>query len=195
MTAPAEEHGNAALDKVPLRRVVTGRLNGRSVVTHDGPSPRHHVFKHVPGMQQAFVWSTPPSATLMANEQSEAISASTSTMPRTVGETRFLILTVPPTSWLARKDLDPVAAAQELVQAMGQQDVDVEEGGFHATNSIDYVLVLEGQVELLLDDEEPVLLKQHDIVIQRGTRHAWRNLTDRPCVLAVILIGAERNAA
>ncbi|HEX3849280.1 MAG TPA: cupin domain-containing protein, partial [Steroidobacteraceae bacterium] len=60
----------------------------------------------------------------------------------------------------------------------------------HRTESIDYGVVLEGSIVLILDDSE-VSLETGDVVIQRGTNHAWANRTDRTARMAFILLGAR----
>jgi quercetin dioxygenase-like cupin family protein len=57
----------------------------------------------------------------------------------------------------------------------------------HRTESIDYALILSGEITMLLDDSE-VLLKAGDIVVQRGTNHAWSNRSNAPCIVAFVLI-------
>jgi quercetin dioxygenase-like cupin family protein len=57
----------------------------------------------------------------------------------------------------------------------------------HHTESIDYALILSGEITMLLDDEE-VLLKAGDVVVQCGTNHAWSNRSEAPCLVAFILI-------
>jgi quercetin dioxygenase-like cupin family protein len=63
-------------------------------------------------------------------------------------------------------------------------------GHLHRTDTIDYVICLEGEIDMELDDAERVTLKAGDVVIQRGTNHAWINRGTRPCRLAVVLIDA-----
>jgi quercetin dioxygenase-like cupin family protein len=60
----------------------------------------------------------------------------------------------------------------------------------HRTKTLDYVVVIEGEVVLLLDDSE-VVLKQSDVVVQRGTIHAWENRSDRMARIAFFHIDAE----
>jgi mannose-6-phosphate isomerase-like protein (cupin superfamily) len=60
---------------------------------------------------------------------------------------------------------------------------------FHKTDSIDYAIVLEGEVWLLLDDGE-CLLRAGDVAVQRGTSHSWANRSGQPCRVAFVLIGA-----
>jgi quercetin dioxygenase-like cupin family protein len=60
----------------------------------------------------------------------------------------------------------------------------------HRTNSIDYGIVLEGEIELELDDGVKKTVRQGGIIVQRGTNHLWRNTTDKVCRIAFILIEA-----
>ena len=71
--------------------------------------------------------------------------------------------------------------------------VDMLPGGvspFHRTNSIDYGIVIEGEVELELDDGHTKTIGPGGIIIQRGTNHRWANRTDKPCRIAFVLIEA-----
>lgn len=61
---------------------------------------------------------------------------------------------------------------------------------FHRTSSIDYGIVLKGEVELELDDGRKQTIREGGVIVQRGTNHLWRNTTDRPCRIAFILIEA-----
>ena len=62
--------------------------------------------------------------------------------------------------------------------------------GFHKTSTIDYAIVLSGEIYALMDEGE-VLLKAGDVLIQRGTNHAWSNRTEEPCCVAFVLIDAD----
>lgn len=65
-----------------------------------------------------------------------------------------------------------------------------QQSPMHRTNSIDYGIVMTGEVELELDDGAKRTVREGGIIIQRGTNHLWRNTTDRPCRIAFILIEA-----
>lgn len=60
----------------------------------------------------------------------------------------------------------------------------------HRTNSIDYGIVMSGEIELELDDGQVTTVREGGIIVQRGTNHLWRNVTDTPCRIAFILIEA-----
>jgi quercetin dioxygenase-like cupin family protein len=63
-------------------------------------------------------------------------------------------------------------------------------GHMHRTDTIDYVICIAGEIDMLLDDAQSVTLHAGDVLIQRGTNHAWVNRSDNPCRLAVVLIDA-----
>jgi mannose-6-phosphate isomerase-like protein (cupin superfamily) len=60
----------------------------------------------------------------------------------------------------------------------------------HKTNSVDYLVVISGEMWMVMEDGE-VLLRAGDCVVQRGTNHAWINKSDKPCLLAAVLIEAK----
>ena len=64
--------------------------------------------------------------------------------------------------------------------------------GMHTTDTVDFDVIVLGEVYLELDDGSEVLLEAGDCVVQNGTRHAWRNRSSAKCVIAVTLVGVER---
>lgn len=78
-----------------------------------------------------------------------------------------------------------LAKAPGLAESMELQD-----SGMHTTESVDYGVVISGEITLELDDGATVELKQGDCVVQNGTRHAWRNRSAKPCIMAFVLVGA-----
>jgi quercetin dioxygenase-like cupin family protein len=100
---------------------------------------------------------------------------------------------IPPESEAVR-NFD-AGAAKKIFASMGQVDASTfKEGGrhplMHRTETIDYGIVLSGELTLILDDSE-VLLKAGDMVIQRGTNHSWSNRSDKPCIIAFILVDGK----
>lgn len=110
-----------------------------------------------------------------------------------VGGFRFGLFTVAPATTVLPGDLDIPAAFAEMEAALpglaGHMEPD--NPGMHTTATIDYEFVVSGSVVLELDDGARVELHPGDTVVQNGTRHAWRNETDEPCVLVVVLVGAH----
>lgn len=66
--------------------------------------------------------------------------------------------------------------------------------GMHRTDTIDYIVVLSGEVSMELDDGQAVHLKTGDCVVQNGTRHAWSSISSEPCLIAVTIVGARPSA-
>jgi len=176
-----------------VRRVVTGiGPEGRTDVVSDGPAPRAAAFKTVPGFASALVWSTPAGATVgRGTPTDDSVQASFVPGP---GETRLIVVSFPPDSVMMRADFDPIAFGAEfgrLVPGLAER-FELDAPGMHTTDSIDYDVILEGEIVLELDDGKEVLLRQHDVVVQNGTRHAWRNRSDKPAKVMFVLVGAQR---
>lgn len=107
---------------------------------------------------------------------------------------RFMINTIPPGELVPPPDLDEAAALGELERQMpgAMAAMEPDAPGMHTTDSIDYVLVVAGEVTLELDDGERTVLRAGDAVVQNGTRHAWRNHGTESCTIVGVAIGADR---
>jgi len=107
---------------------------------------------------------------------------------------RFMINIIPSGEIVPPPDLDTAVAMAEMERqmpgAIATMDPDVP--GMHTTDSIDYVLVVSGEVTLELDDGKQTVLRAGDVVIQNGTRHAWRNHGTESCTIVGVAIGADR---
>jgi hypothetical protein len=175
-----------------LRRIVAGYdESGRAVVASDGPPPRQHDFVHVPGLSQALVWAT--DSTSPPLDGTDPTPAAASFLPGP-GGTRLIVGRIPPESSLAGEDFDPVAAGAETAEHLpGLADtLDPDNPGFHTTPTVDYTVVLEGEVWLALSDGSETLARRGDIVIQNATPHAWHNRSDAPAMILGVLVGVER---
>ncbi|WP_020496225.1 cupin domain-containing protein [Sciscionella marina] len=108
---------------------------------------------------------------------------------------RFMINTIAPGDLVPPPDLDEAAARAELERLMPGALAAMERDapGMHTTDSIDYVLVVSGEVTLELDDGARTVLRAGDVVVQNGTRHAWRNHGTEPCSIVGVAIGADRS--
>jgi hypothetical protein len=109
------------------------------------------------------------------------------------GGSTFMIVTFPPDSVMASPDFDPAKAGPEHLAAAPAiaETFETENPGMHTTPTVDYAIVLDGEVWLELDDGKTIHLKQHDTVVQQGARHGWRNKSDTPATLAFVLLGAK----
>ena len=176
-----------------VRRVVTGLdADGRAVVVSDGRAPRSYDLVHVPGMSSAMLWASGPREPIRL-DGSDPTPHVRSQIPKP-GGTCFTIVRFPPDSVFRDPAFDPVAAAAEQrVTSPGIADLfEPDNPGMHTTDTVDLDLVLSGDLYLELDDGAEVHLRAGDCVIQNGTRHAWRNRSPEPCVIAVALVGAVR---
>lgn len=181
-----------SLPKVP-RRVVTGVHGGKSVFVSDGPVPNTHAFGSIPGFMSSTCWATAAVPQLPVGE-AEGVPAGTLITPPP-GETRLLLVTFPPDTVMTSPDFDPVKAAQEQAHHLPglAERFEATHPGMHTTDSVDYDIVLDGEIWLELDDGAVVHLQQGDVVVQCGTRHAWRNKGTRAATMAFVLVGARRN--
>lgn len=177
-----------------IRRVVTGQSNQKSVIVSDGPAPKAFVSATIPGSSTALLWSTPSSFSL-PQDGHEVISPEASIVPG-AGETRLLVVTFPPDSAflspgvdLAAYEKENAAFAPEFMKYFEPQNP-----GMHTTDTVDYGLVMQGDIWLEVDDGEVVHLSAGDIVVQNGARHAWRNRSAEPATVAFVLIGAAGRA-
>ncbi len=114
-----------------------------------------------------------------------------------LGGYRFGFFTVPPAQSSIPADLDLQAALTEIDAKLPGMlaRMEPENPGMHTTDTIDFEVVLSGEVVLELDDGAERVLGPGDTVVQNGTRHRWTNRGSRPAVVAVILLGAHRAAS
>jgi mannose-6-phosphate isomerase-like protein (cupin superfamily) len=172
-----------------VRRVVTGKTpEGKSVFVSDSRvAPIAPAL--TPGAEFHTIWGSDVVTQL---PQDGTMPAFTQWFPPPGGY-RVGLFTVAPANAPAPQVTDMAAAFAELEQQlpglMGHMEPDAP--GMHTTQTIDVELVISGEVWLELDDGAEVRLGPGDTVVQNGTRHAWRNKTNEPCVLLVTLIGAN----
>jgi hypothetical protein len=178
--------------RLRIRRVVTGHDgNGVSVIASDEPPPLCSAYEHIPGMATRLVWAT-SAGEHIADSPRDPTHPALSHVPGK-GETRLIVATFPPDSVFADPSFDGVKAGAENARLSPGLAELFDEGGFHQTDSIDYGIVLDGVLTLELADGSKTVLNKHDVVVQHGTRHAWRNETDQPASIAFVLIGTERH--
>jgi mannose-6-phosphate isomerase-like protein (cupin superfamily) len=109
------------------------------------------------------------------------------------GGTSLHFVTFPPGSVFANPSFDSQAAHNEaLIRLRGLADhFEKEDPAMHKTNTVDYSLVYEGEIWLEVDDAKTIHLKRGDVVVQNGTRHAWRNNGTTPATMLFFLNGAK----
>jgi mannose-6-phosphate isomerase-like protein (cupin superfamily) len=172
-----------------VRRVVTGLdIDGRSTFLIDAPTP--HVFQRTKG--SAIVHELWETAHTPADNRgnADAIARSHRLAPPQGGSV-FRVIEYPPDS----ERLAAFAHEEKLPddgsgRAQATDRSNPRHAGFHKTATIDYAIVLSGEIYAMMDDGE-VLLTAGDVLVQRGTNHAWSNRTNEPTVVAFVLIDAE----
>lgn len=175
----------------PVRRVVTGHdEGGRAIVVSDGAPPRRFDNLGQPGLVLTEVWATSSCPALIANDP-DPTSRPLSLAPDPLGSV-IRVVDIPPDrgadAALTHEMADEVFHA---IGAGGARAADpAAHPGMHRTETIDYGLVLEGEIYLLLEGSE-VKLQAGDIVVQRGTIHAWSNRSERPCRIAFVLLDGK----
>ena len=140
----------------PVRRIVCADApDGKSRAIRDGPAPEVRTDPARPGFSSTFIWATDATPARIDGASEIARVAQ--------------LLSPPPGGSLCRIVTLPPDGARPVTQR---------------TRALDFCLILEGDITLVLDTEE-VGLKAGDTVVQRGTRHAWSNRSSRPCVIAI----------
>ncbi|HTJ04875.1 MAG TPA: cupin domain-containing protein [Caldimonas sp.] len=173
-----------------FRRLVTGHdANGKSVVIFDGPPSTVLATEARPGATMTGIWdttSTPASIAGNADAYAHAINL----MPPRLG-TQCIALELQPEDpeALRKVDRDAAFGAMNAAGKLARGDK-ARHPYMHATETVDYVIVLKGEVTLILDDSEH-LLRAGDVVVQRGTNHAWSNRGTESCILIGMLIDAR----
>jgi mannose-6-phosphate isomerase-like protein (cupin superfamily) len=176
-----------------IRRVVTGHdASGKAVVLEDRLAPNVKTNPLRPGHISVELWKTTSMPVPVAAQEPDPTEGPKVQIPGPNG-TVFRISEIAPETEAIR-NIDP-AQAKEVFKAMGNEAGstfgDNKRHPFmHRTKTIDYAVVLEGEVTMLLDDSE-VHLKQGDVVIQRGTNHAWSNRSNKPVKMLYVLIDGE----
>jgi mannose-6-phosphate isomerase-like protein (cupin superfamily) len=171
------------------RRIVTGHdAQGKAIALFDAQIPAKQRSPGGNGM--TMLWTTgefPVDVALTSDRALMAVG-----VPPPARGTIFRIVDFAP----AAKDSVPVDH-QQILLSMG---IDPATQGYarhpntHRTRTIDYALILEGEIDMLLDDSE-VHVKAGDVLVQQGTNHAWVNNGTKPCRIAFILIDAKEPTA
>jgi len=169
-----------------MRRVVTGHdAKGKSVILSDGPSPHVLELAGMPGLALINLWVT-DGAPADNTGAADAAARPVVLEPPARG-TIFRVVDFPPD---ASRGLDRAQAFTAMGAAHAMDPDASRHPGMHKTSSVDYAIVLDGEIWALMDEGE-TLLKAGDCLVQRGTNHAWSNRTDRPCRVAFILVSAH----
>jgi mannose-6-phosphate isomerase-like protein (cupin superfamily) len=170
------------------RRIVTGHdQEGKAVVLMDGAAPNVKVRKAAAGLVSTLLWATDRTPADISSSADAADRDSGVAPPRNGSVLR--IVDFPPASGAG---VDNAAMHKEM--GLDHGHAAARHPFMHRTKSVDYAIVLDGEIDMLLDDSE-VHLKAGDVLIQQGTNHAWVNNGTQPCRIAFVLIDADEPPA
>ncbi len=170
-----------------IRRVVTGHdRDGKSIFVMDGKAPIILEMASMPGVALTDLWRTKTAPASNAGN-ADAATGRIKLEPPSSGSILRIVEFPPDSRW--RKSADAKKAFASI-GAGAAPDHGSADAMMHATATVDYIIVLRGEIWAILDKGEK-LLKQGDILIQRGTNHSWSVRTKEPAVVAAVLIGAR----
>jgi len=176
----------------PARRIVTTNgPDGKSRILSDAPTP--HTIETGPDRGLLNLWLTGPEGAVV-DGPGDAAAVPVQLEPP-VGGAVFRYFQIAPKS--AGADLTPEQrdkAAAAAFARMGAAHLRIDTSrhpSMHKSHTLDYIVLLKGKVRLILDHDE-VDMEPFDIVIQRGTNHAWQNLLDEPALMLGVLLDAPR---
>jgi mannose-6-phosphate isomerase-like protein (cupin superfamily) len=180
-----------------VRRIVTGHdTQGRSIVTEDRPAPSVHTNPKRVGYVLTQLWATSQTPAYVGNEP-DPTSQPLQLEPPKNGTVVRIIVFGPEGEWIQQLS---TADTQLAWGALGTQTASTNQTGqakhpfMHRTQSVDYAMVLEGEITLVLDQEE-VLMKAGDFLVERGTNHAWANRSGQPCRMLFVLVDGQLDPA
>ena len=182
------------MKSTPPRRIVTGHNSeGKAIIQEDGVPSRIQQIGGPSGPMFYELWSTTASPAPIDPASGEPYEESIQLVPPK-GGTRIRILDIPPDD----ESFANMSAEERIAHfaEIGAKDA-VADGGeserhahMHKTETIDYGIVLDGEIVLIMDEGETVC-RAGDTIIQRGTNHGWANRSDMPCRIAFILIDGK----
>lgn len=174
----------------PVRRIVTGiDAQGRSYFAEDGAAPAVMMMAERPGYRNNNLWRTLSSPARVG-------ASDTSIEHRGVlppkGGTVLRVIDIPP------EEKDPALRKRQTEAVFATMFADAQHDaahtrhpGMHATDTIDYAILLQGELVAIMDEGETVM-RAGDILIQRGTNHAWANRSNEIARIAFILLDGQR---
>lgn len=175
----------------PIHRVVTGHdADGKGIIVIDGPLSTVRALDSLPGMVFHEVWETHRTPAPVDNGPDPTPGPLMHQAPAQGNRIRFVDFP-PDASYMADAPARMEALFTEVndVTAWAVQH-DSPHPMMHSSEAIDYCIVIEGEITLVLEDSE-VLLKPGSVVVQRGTSHAWANRTDRMCRVLYVQVDGE----
>jgi hypothetical protein len=171
-----------------IRRIVTGHdENDKSIIVEDALVTKIDNPLNIKDFGIMNLWTT-TSSPAEINDHPDLNKTKIPLSPPKNGTVFRIIDSPPESSYLNELSKNNIPGLTEYLHGKKTGTQNTTANPFmHKTNSVDYAIVLFGEIYLVLEDSE-ILLKQGDVIIQRGTNHAWINRSDKICRMAFILI-------
>jgi mannose-6-phosphate isomerase-like protein (cupin superfamily) len=170
-----------------VRRVLTGHdERGRSTFIADGPAPNVKEMSAMPGLALTDLWETTAAPASNAGE-SDAADRPVRLEPPKNGTILRIVEFPPDSAWRNRTD---GKVGFKSIGAGHAQDKASADPMMHKTGTVDYIIVLKGEIHAVMETGEK-LLRAGDILVQRGTNHSWSVRGNEPCIVAAVLVSAK----
>jgi len=170
-----------------VRRVLTGHDDqGRSTFIADGPAPNVKEMSAMPGLALTDLWETSGAPASNAGDK-DAAARPVHLEPPKNGTILRIVEFPPDSAWRNRTD------GKDGFKSIGAghaQDKASADPMMHKTSTVDYIIVLKGEIYAVMETGEK-LLRAGDVMVQRGTNHSWSVRGNEPCIIAAVLVSAK----
>ena len=174
----------------PIRRIVTGHdVTGRSIIASDGPSPHAMALAGVSNFGVTDIWKTTEAPTDNSGND-DPCSSEIKLAPPPSGSVFRIVEFPPDREYVGKWQPDTAFGSMGESGAEAIHHNASRHEAMHKTASVDYAFVIEGEIWAVLDEGE-ACMTAGDVLVQRGTSHAWSNRSDRPCIMGFVLIDAK----
>ena len=175
-----------------IRRIVTGHdARGRSVFLSDASSPHVMTLQGIPTFGVTEIWTT-DSTPADNRAAKDPCKVPVQLAPPKSGTVIRVVEFPPDKHWIKSADRDKAFASMGTsgAKALAHDASASRHPMMHRTQTIDYAIILSGEISAVMDASEKKM-KAGDILVQRGTNHAWSNRSNKPCLVAFVLIDAK----
>lgn len=170
-----------------IRRILTGHdAEGRSTIIADGFAQNVKEIPGIPGLALTDLWET--AGAPASNEGHADAAARPVRLEPPPNGTIFRVVEFPPdAAWRKRSGAH---VAFDSIGAGHTQDRGSHDAMMHKTSTVDYAIVLKGEIHAVMEKGE-TLMRAGDVLVQRGTNHSWSVRGNKPAVVAFILVSAK----
>ena len=191
---PSVTHPTATLPPVtlpPIRRLVTeDDANGRSRIVEDAPATAIRTVEGRPNYRAVNLWRTEAAPALI--NAPDSIHDHKGILPPGNGGSILRIIDYPPESKdIAERNRQIAATFSSIIVDADHDKRDGSHPGMHRTDTVDYAIILEGEIWAVMDGNE-TLMRAGDVLVQRGTNHAWANRSDKTARICFVLMDGQR---